>query len=104
MYYWGGHLVAVNPYGGGLVDRVDGELVDVDVGRARDREEHAVGDVLGPERVDALVDLARALIVAAEAHLREARLDEAGVDGGEVDRAAEQVLPERVREPPHREL
>ena len=84
--------------------RLHDELVDVDVSRPRDREEDAVGDVLRLECVDVLVDRPRPLLVAAEAHLREVRLDEAGVDRGQMDRAAEQVLAQRVREPAHREL
>src|SRR5262245_62731727 len=94
----------MDPYGGGLVDRLDDELVDVDVGRTRDREEHAVGNVLRLERVDVLVDLPGAIIVAPEADPGEVRLDEARVNGRQVDRAAEQILPQPVREAAHGEL
>jgi hypothetical protein len=96
--------VPVDPHGGGLVDGLHDELVDVDVGRARNREEHAVGDVLRLKRVDVLVDLLRPFLIASEADLGEVRLDEAGVDRRQVDRPAEQILPQRVRETAHGEL
>jgi hypothetical protein len=66
------------------------------VDRPRDREEHAVGNVLRLERVDVLVDLPRTPFVTAKADSGEVRLDEPRVDGGEVDRPAEEVLPEGV--------
>ena len=39
-----------------LGERLDDDLVDVHVRRAREREHDAVGDVLGRQRIDALVD------------------------------------------------
>ena len=53
------------------------QLVDDHVRRPRDREEDAVGDVVGRERPRALVDGLRLRLVAAEADDRELRLDEA---------------------------
>src|SRR5256886_14035300 len=79
----------------------DDELVDVDMEGPGEREEDAVGDVLGAERVDALVRLLRLLLVAAEANAGEVRLDEAGIDSREPDRATQQVLTERVGEAAH---
>src|SRR6266550_7281738 len=76
----------------------DDELVDVDMEGPGEREEDAVGDVLGAERVDALVRLLRLLLVSAEANAGEVRLDEAGIDGRQPDRATQQVLTERVGE------
>ena len=90
--------------GARLGQRLDHELVDVDVLRPRDRKDDALGDVVGRERLDIGVDRACLLLVAAEAHAREVRLDEARVDGGDMDRAAQQVLAQRVGEPAHREL
>jgi hypothetical protein len=87
-----------------LCERLDDELVDVDVERPAEREEDAFGDVLGPKRVDALVRLLRLLLVAAEADAGEVRLDEAGIDGRQPDRTAEQVLTERVGEAAYSEL
>src|SRR5256884_209686 len=79
----------------------DDELVDVDMEGPGEREEDAVGDVLGAERVDALVRLLRLVLVAAEADAGEVRLDEAGIDSREPDRATQQVLTERVGEAAH---
>src|SRR3954470_24337346 len=59
----------------------DDELVDVDVRRPGQHEDDAFRDVLGAEGVEAFVRGLRLLLVAAEAHAREVRLDEAGVDG-----------------------
>ena len=96
--------VAHDAPAGGLVARLHDDLVHVHVPRAREREEDAVGDVLRRERVDALVDGVRLLLVALEADDRELRLREARVDGRDPDRPAEQILPQRVREAAHREL
>ena len=87
-----------------LRERLDHELVDVHVRRPSEREEHALGDVVGRERLDVRVDGARLLLVAAEADAREVRLDEARVDRREADRTAEQVLAQRVGEAAHGEL
>jgi hypothetical protein len=72
--------------------------------RPRHREQHALGDVVGRQRLDVGVDGAGLLLVAAEAHAREVRLDQARVDSGDVDRAAEQILAQRIGEAAHREL
>ena len=69
-----------------------------------DGEGHALGDVVGGERLDVRVDLCRTLGVAAEAHEREVGLHQAGIDERDPDRPAEQVLAQRVREAAHREL
>ena len=68
------------------------------------REEDAVGDLLGGDGLDPLVDGVRLRLVAVEADDRELGLDEARVDRGDPDRAAEQVLAERVAEAAHGEL
>src|SRR5438874_937282 len=80
------------------------ELVDVDVAGPRDREEDALGDVFGPERVDPFVRRLRFLLVAAKANAGEVGLDEPRIDRRQPDRAAEQVLAERVGEAAHGEL
>ena len=72
--------------------------------RPREREEDAVGDLVGGHGLDALVDGVRLLPVAAEAHDGELGLDEPGVDGRDADRPAEQVLAQRVAEATHGEL
>jgi hypothetical protein len=87
-----------------LRQRLDDEFVDVDVLRPRDGEENALGDVRGRERLDALIDLLRPLLVSAEPDLREARLDQPGVNRRQVDGAPEQVLAKGVREAADREL
>ena len=61
-----------------LRERGDDDLIDVHVRRPREREKHALGDVLGADRPaesDAL-DRARLRIIASEAHFREVRLDQ----------------------------
>ena len=93
-----------DPRRGRLRQRLDDELVDVDVLGPRDGEEDALGDVRGGERLDAFVDLLRPFLVAAEPDLREARLDEPRVDRRQVDRATEEVLAQRIRESADREL
>ena len=45
--------------------------------RPGEREDHALGDVLGRQRLHPLVDLGRGLLVPAKANEREPRLDEA---------------------------
>ena len=81
-----------------LGQRLDDDLVDVHVERAREREEDAVGDVLGSERIDALVDRGRLLLVALETDERElGAACEPGREIGQADRPAEQVLAERLR-------
>ena len=72
--------------------------------RARDREQHALGDVLRRQRLDSFVDALRLLLVAAEADERELRLDEPWVDGRHVNGPAEQILAEGVREATDSEL
>src|SRR5437764_10717002 len=104
MYCWMRHLVPGDPNGAGLGQGLDHELVDVDVERPGEREEDALGDVLGPKRVDAFVRPLRLLLVAAEANTGEVRLDEPGIDGRQPDRAPEQVLAQRIGEAAHREL
>ena len=54
-----------------LGERLDDDLVHVHVQRPREREEDAVGDVLGRQRLDALVHGLRLLLVALEADERE---------------------------------
>src|SRR5213078_451273 len=93
-----------DPHRARLGQRLDDELVDVDVAGTRDREENAFGHVFGTEWVDAFVRRLRLLLVAAEANAGEVRLDQSGIDGSEADRAAEQVLAERVGEAAHGEL
>ena len=66
--------------------------------RARDREQHALGDILRRQRLHAFVDALRLLLVTAKANQRELRLDEPGVDGRHVNGPAEQILAEGVRE------
>jgi hypothetical protein len=84
--------------------RLDHELVDVHAVRARDGEHHALGHVLRGEGVDVRVDSRGLLLVPAEADAREVRLDEARIDRRQVNRPAEQVLPQGVREPTDGEL
>src|SRR4051795_5391746 len=92
---WGKSTPGV-PNRAALSKRLDDELVDVDVRRPGEHEDDAFGDVLGAKRVEALVRRLRLLLVAPEAHAREVGLDEAGIDGGQPDRAAEQILAESV--------
>src|SRR6266516_96546 len=93
-----------DPHRARLGQRLDDELVDVDVAGTRDREENAFGHVFGAEWVDAFVWRLRLLLVATEANAGEIRLDEPGIDGGHPNRPAEQVLAERVGEAAHGEL
>jgi hypothetical protein len=72
-----------------LCERLDNDLVDVDVERPAEREEDAFGDVLGPERVYAFVRDLRFLLVATKADAGEVRLDQTGVDRRQPDRATE---------------
>src|ERR1700751_570842 len=67
-------------------------------------EENALGDVLGPQRIDAAIDGRGFLLVALEADERKLRLGQPGIDRGDPDRPAEQVLAEGVRETALREL
>src|SRR5919198_2375818 len=89
---------AHDPRTAGLRQRLDHDLVHVHVRRPGDREENALGDVLARHRLDPLVDGVRLLLVAAEPHDREVRLDEPRVDCRDPDRPAEQILAQRVRE------
>ena len=101
------HLILVpeDPPAARLGQRLDDDLVDVDVQRSRQREEDAVGDVLGGERLDALVDGGRLLLVALEADERElGAACEPGRERGDADRPAEQVLAERLAEHRSRRL
>ena len=67
--------------------------------RSCEREHHAVGDLVGSDRIDALVDSGGRVLVATESDDGELRLDEARVNRRDPDRAAEQILPERVEKP-----
>ena len=58
----------------------------------------------GGHRLEPFVDGLGRLHVAAEANDGELGLDEARIHGRDADRPAEQVLAERVRVAPHREL
>src|SRR3954470_3997386 len=100
---WGKSTPGV-PNRAALSKRLDDELVDVDVRRPGEHEDDAFGDVLGAERVKALVRRLRLLLVAAEAHTREVGLDEAGIDCAQPNWPAKQVFAEGVREPAHSEL
>src|SRR5207302_3540886 len=97
-------LAAEYATSGGLCKCLDHELVHVDVRRPGDREEDAFGDVLGFHRLDALVDPAGGLLIAAETDTREIGLDQPWIDRRDVDRAAEQVLAQGVREAANGEL
>ena len=83
---------------GGLRERADHQPVDVDVVRAGGAERHAVGDVVGDQRLgDARVHGCRLVGVATEAHERE--LVGAHHARGDVDdphRLAVEFEPERV--------
>ena len=72
--------------------------------RACHREQNAIRDVLRLRRVQAFVDLTGRLLVTAEADTRKVRVDKAGIDGGDVDRATEEVFAQRVGEAANREL
>ncbi len=72
--------------------------------RACEHEHDAVGNVFRLQRVDALVHRRGLLGVALETHDRELRLRQAGVDGADADRAAEQIFAQRIREAAHCEL
>ena len=72
--------------------------------RSCEREHHAVGDLVGSDRIDALVDSGSRVLVATESNDGELRLHEACVNRRDPDRAAEQILPERVAEPANGEL
>ncbi len=71
---------------------------------SREREHDAVRDLVRRHGVEPLVHRVGLLAVAAEPDERELGLDEAGVDGGDPDGAAEEILAERVREAAHRKL
>src|SRR6266536_2451236 len=58
--------------------------------RLRQRLDDALGDVLGHQGLDSLVDGARLLLVSPEAHAREVRLHEPRIDRRDPDRASEQ--------------
>jgi hypothetical protein len=80
----------------------DDDLVDVDVRRPRHREQHAVGHVLRRDRPaerHALVDRVGFPLVAAEADEREVGLHHARRERRDADRAAEEILAQRLREP-----
>src|SRR5262245_66673624 len=64
-------LSADDPGAARLLQRLDHDLVDVHVQRTGDGEQHAVRDLIGRDRVDALVDRSRLLGVALEANERE---------------------------------
>src|SRR4029078_4694024 len=87
-----------------LLERLDHDLVDVDVQRTGEGEEDAVRHLFRRDRVDTVVDRVRLLLVAGEADEGELRLDQAGIDGRDADRTTEEVLAERVAEPAHGEL
>src|SRR5450759_1558201 len=72
--------------GGGLSHGADDDLVDVHVRRPRDREDDAVGDVFGGQRLQAVIDRLGRLAVAVEPHEAELGLDQARVDLGHTDR------------------
>ncbi len=97
-------FAAHDPAAARLGERLDHDLVDVHVQRAREREEDAVGDVVRGQRLDALVRRLRRLGVALEADERELGLREARVDRRDPDRAAEEVLAQAVDEAAEREL
>src|SRR3954454_10217208 len=96
--------IAQDPPTTRLRERLDDDLVHVHVRRPGDGEEDALGDVLRLHRLDPLVDGARLLLVAAEPDEGEVRLDEPGIHRRDVDRPAEEVLAQRIREPAHGEL
>jgi hypothetical protein len=77
-----------------LVARPDHDLVDVDVGRLGDRPADRLGDVLGPQRLHAGIDLGGRLLVALEADHGELCLDHARSDLGDADRLAQQLQPQ----------
>src|SRR5919198_5135097 len=89
---------------GGLRQGLDDKLIDVHVRRAGEGEDNAFGDVLRGHRLDALVNVPRGFLVAPKANEREVRVHEAGIHGGDVDRTAQQVLAQGVREAADREL
>jgi hypothetical protein len=70
----------------------------------RERKHDAVGNLVRRHRVEAIVHLVCGRLVALEPHDGELRLDEPGIDRRDPDRPPEQVLAERVGEPPDREL
>src|SRR5262245_37369075 len=76
---------AKDPRGGRLRERLHDDLVHVHMLRPRKGEEDALGDVVGRQRLDVGVHLLGFFRVAAKTNLREVRLDEAGIDGGQVD-------------------
>ena len=67
--------------------------------RPCDGKEDALGDVVGRQRFDVRVHLLRPFRVTAETNLREACLDEAGIDGRHVDRPPEEVESWKARDP-----
>lgn len=80
----------------GLLHRRQKDARDVDVGGAACDPDDDVGDVLGRERLYAFVDLGCAIFVAVEADQAEVSLHHAGVDAGDADGGAEDVLAEAV--------
>ena len=74
-----------------LRTRLDVDPIEVDVRGPRGDEAHDLGDILGDERLQALVRLGGLVGVAVEADERELRLDEPGHDLGEPNRLAEEL-------------
>lgn len=84
--------------GRSLSDGEDVELGNVDVGRAERAPDNLLGNVLGDERLKALVDGLGLVLVAAEADDGEVGLDESGRDLGHADARVDELLHETLRE------
>src|ERR1041384_7577974 len=78
----------------GLRDWADHDLIDVDVGRTGDREDHAVRDVVCRQWLDPFVRDLGCAAVAVETNEAELRLDQAGRDLRHPDRLALWLPPE----------
>ncbi|CAM2343937.1 hypothetical protein BVIET440_90228 [Burkholderia vietnamiensis] len=75
-----------------LRDRHHLDRIDVDVRGARRDPVDGVGNILGRERLDVLIDVRCFRVVAAVAHVRELRAAaEAGLDVGDAQRRADEV-------------
>lgn len=67
--------------GKGLVDRHEFETVDIDVFGLRGDPIDRIGDIVGRDRIDALIKIVRRILIAARAHQREFGFAHAGFDG-----------------------
>lgn len=90
--------------GARLVNREHERLGDVHMCWAAGRPDDLFGDVVGRERLNAVVYLIRGILVAIVSHETELGLDQTGLHIGHADRRADKLLHECVSEGAHSEL